>query len=55
MSYKEIQKMYKAHALWNTKIKGSHTISISEFKGTNPNISSSQQTTQIWTHIPKKK
>ena len=54
MSYKEIQKMYKAYALWNTKLKGSHTISISKFKGTNSNISSGQKTFEIWTNIPKR-
>ena len=53
MSYKEIQKMYKTYALWNTKFGGAYTISIPIYKGTSTNIPSHIQTYEVWTDLPK--
>ena len=53
MSYKEIQKMYKTYALWNTKFGGSYKISIPRYKGTSADISSHLQTYEVWTNLPK--
>ena len=53
MSYKEIQKMYKTYALWNTKFGGAYKISIPRYKGTNTNIPSHIQTYEVWTNLPK--
>ena len=53
MSYKEMQKMYNAYALWNTKFGGAYTISIPRYKGTSNNILSHIQTYEVWTNLPK--
>ena len=53
MSYKEMQKMYNAYALWNTKFGGAYTISIPVYKGTSNNIPSHLQTYEVWTNLPK--
>jgi len=53
MSYKEIQKMYKTYALWNTKFGGAYKISIPRYQGTSTNIPSHIQTYEVWTNLPK--
>ena len=53
MSYREIQKMYKTYALWNTKFGGAYKISIARYKGTSTNIPSHIQTYEVWTNLPK--
>ena len=53
MSYKEMQKMYNAYALWNTKFGGAYTISIPRYVGTSNNIPSHIQTYEVWTNLPK--
>ena len=53
MSYKEMQKMYNAYALWNTKFGSAYTISIPRYVGTSNNIPSHIQTYEVWTNLPK--
>ena len=53
MSYKEIQKIYKTYALWNTKFGGAYKISIPRYKGTSTDIPSHIQTYEVWTNLPK--
>ena len=54
MSYKEIQKMYKDYACWNTKFNGSYKISIPRYKGTSADVPSHTQTYEVWTFPHKK-